>query len=752
MRLGSSNHGNCSTLLGSSHHTAPLCCRAVDLRTQTREQLEHLCSNHLDVSSAEISVIGTGANELEPSFILNCPSRSYFFNHGEGWKRMIENFKIRLPEERVSFFTQACWENVAGSCSVYFSQTKHRHQPLNQPQGYCGPQKMKYYINYIEHFTGRASWTSAQSPGFNGHPATFEDENVKVSIIDLKLSTDALSNSIVAYSCKLADWGGQFSTDKASKFGFLSGQALKALLSGRSVITESGELVHPSRFMTGAERGPTFLVVDCPNMEVAKALTSNRYLEPEGYKGRGESVALIVHMTPLEVLQSEQYCEWVAGFGVDIKHLLLHASVCPGEVSYRTAMSFSLPLHLMNPNVYQLPCVPDKNHINKAELNLSEHVADDSVIISRPLMKYHLKPSLREERSLCYPPIQEQVLKDLSYIKSDKKVYDRILCHRHNLSIQDEPSETQILSSLSKSKALCGLTDPKDIQVTFLGTSSSHPTRVRGVSAILLQTLSDGNILLDCGEGTLGQLDRLFGRTAADDVLRNLSAIFISHMHIDHHFGLIGLLNRIQQLSERDNNIRCVKLLAHKKFRKVLERYSRWCDHIQFEKVDSEEASRLPFPIGDGLTLQTVPVRHIKHSYGIIVRRTAGWSIVYSGDTMPCEDLVQAGRNATLLIHEATQGDDNYQGAKAQKHSTYREAIMVGKVMNAGFTILTHFSRRFVKYPLTIYEWPQRTAPAVDFMSFRLSDLQSLKLDSPSCRGVLKQIGVSRTVQNALEK
>lgn len=51
----------------------------------------------------------------------------------------------------------------------------------------------------------------------------------------------------------------------------------------------------------------------------------------------------------------------------------------------------------------------------------------------------------------------------------------------------------------------------------------------------------------------------------------------------------------------------------------------------------------------------------------------------YSGDTRPCDRLIEAGQNATLLIHEATLEDDMKAEAIAKKHSTTAEAIEVGQ-------------------------------------------------------------------------
>lgn len=68
---------------------------------------------------------------------------------------------------------------------------------------------------------------------------------------------------------------------------------------------------------------------------------------------------------------------------------------------------------------------------------------------------------------------------------------------------------------------------------------------------------SDKYMVLDCGEGSYGQLVRLLGLAAASDVLANLAAVYVSHPHADHHLGLIGLLvNRRRVLEERGQQVR----------------------------------------------------------------------------------------------------------------------------------------------------------------------------------------------------
>src|SRR4028119_2201127 len=77
----------------------------------------------------------------------------------------------------------------------------------------------------------------------------------------------------------------------------------------------------------------------------------------------------------------------------------------------------------------------------------------------------------------------------------------------------------------------------KFVQITFLGTSSGVPTRSRNVSSLALRLPQRSEVwLFDCGEGTQHQILRSEIRVS------QITRIFITHMHGDHIYGLMGLL------------------------------------------------------------------------------------------------------------------------------------------------------------------------------------------------------------------
>ena len=78
--------------------------------------------------------------------------------------------------------------------------------------------------------------------------------------------------------------------------------------------------------------------------------------------------------------------------------------------------------------------------------------------------------------------------------------------------------------------------------------------------------------------------------------------------------------------------------------------------------------------------------------------------------------------------------------ATERKHSTYFDALRVGRAMGAKFVIPTHFGTRFPLFPLRGEYRAPHTSPAVDLMSIRMSDLHQQQLDSPLCRDIFHRL------------
>jgi ribonuclease Z len=271
------------------------------------------------------------------------------------------------------------------------------------------------------------------------------------------------------------------------------------------------------------------------------------------------------------------------------------------------------------------------------------------------------------------------------------------------------------------------------LTLRFLGTSAARPTVERGVSSLAL--VREGETLMfDCGEGTQRQMMRYGVSFALDD-------LFFTHLHGDHVIGVIGLF-RTLALQGRSETMR---LWGPKGTRRVLREAAHFgvdrvgfpIDIVELDPGDSvaragyeivpfatshrgvsalgyalvEEVRRGRFnpdlaremgipegPLwgqihkGRAVTLEDGRVIHPEMLVG---PERAGRKVVLSGDTRPSEATVEIARDADLLVHEATFGDEEAARAAETGHSTAREAARVAQRAGVKQLALTHFSARY---------------------------------------------------------
>lgn len=272
-------------------------------------------------------------------------------------------------------------------------------------------------------------------------------------------------------------------------------------------------------------------------------------------------------------------------------------------------------------------------------------------------------------------------------------------------------------------------------EVTVLGSSSATPVYNRNPSAQILNC-NDSLYLIDCGEGTQLQLLK-YGIKAS-----KIDHIFITHLHGDHYFGLVGLLSTLHL----NGRTKALQLFGPAALLNILELQFKHSDTVlkyplEFFPVDPNSSSVImntkdikveAFPLNhripctgykftkpqpalklnmDSLEQDQVPLEYYALlKRGVDVETLDGKKLPFLKYTLPpvpprtyayCSDTLFEDsyfpyiQNCDLLYHEATFLQDLIERAILTHHSTALNAAMVAKETNAKKLIIGHFSSRY---------------------------------------------------------
>ena len=271
------------------------------------------------------------------------------------------------------------------------------------------------------------------------------------------------------------------------------------------------------------------------------------------------------------------------------------------------------------------------------------------------------------------------------------------------------------------------------MRIVFAGTGSAIPCKYRNVSGAVL-LLSGGSVLLDAGEGSWTQMQAMGLDVSA------LRVVWISHPHADHHLGLMRIIVERDRLLPQEHRSPLL-VVAPSSVLALLEDLASFeatlegtflalssshfdVDCSSAHEISSSKSTALAILDAMGVSsLGCCKVDHCAEAYAVRFTLSSGISVVYSGDTRPCERLVKLATDATILIHEATFGDDHAAEAVEKRHSTVSEAIEVSWRAGAHRIILTHYSQRYPSFPPLAEHQRHLVTLAFDFMRISFSDL-----------------------------
>ena len=272
-------------------------------------------------------------------------------------------------------------------------------------------------------------------------------------------------------------------------------------------------------------------------------------------------------------------------------------------------------------------------------------------------------------------------------------------------------------------------------KIHILGCGSALPTLHHYASAQVVE-MRGKQFMIDCGEGTQMQLRRSRIR------FTKLSAVFITHLHGDHCFGLIGMISTFGLLGRTAK----LDVYAPKELEHMLQEQMRmFCHNFDYEVAFHAVDTRKQQVVYEdrSLTVESIPLEHRMPCCGYLFKEKAtlphirrdmidfyqipvsqinnikagsDW-ITAEGKTVPNSKLVEAAdqprsyaycsdtryiptlheriRGVTALYHESTYGEDNLLMAEKYYHSTARQAALVARDAGAGKLLLGHYSSRY---------------------------------------------------------
>lgn len=554
------------------------------------------------------------------------------------------------------------------------------------------------------------------------------------------------TDTIVCYICEGPKIKGKFHPELAKKLKVKKGKDYGKLYNGESVSNTDGEIIHPHQCMDPDRDGTKFIIIDVPSNKYVNPVMNNvafNELYADGEEDKSK-VACIIHFLGNEVAENPIYGRWTQRFGKDTQHIILSKKHCKKSILYNGFTQHITKLNVLDEKIFKLP------YLETEEIKLIDEFQNYK--IGSRLTTFHMEPKQYLDESLesaekDFNPYDETEYKecfkdvDESYLEKSKLVKKRI-----------ENNDYRKHKDIKRADSLF---------VTTLGTGSAIPSRYRNVSSTLLYDEKEKlTILLDAGEGTYGQIYRRFELNNLDknqdykdclkfnEFFQTLKIIFISHLHADHHLGLISLLIERQKLilssSSNPHSIPKLFIIAPPQMKLWLIEFNQFEDlgmdsihfisteilrnkpqdnpyinqeeqsiveshkkqYLAFGSTDPDDSFALQqLQTGLDIVVTAIPVVHSSYAHAFVfsVGKCSNdpVKIAYSGDCRPSKQLLAAAELCDVLIHEATFGGDECGSREARRrnHTTTAEALELAQQTQARTLVLTHFSQRFPKIP-----------------------------------------------------
>ena len=224
----------------------------------------------------------------------------------------------------------------------------------------------------------------------------------------------------------------------------------------------------------------------------------------------------------------------------------------------------------------------------------------------------------------------------------------------------------------------------------FLGTSAALASASRDNTSIVVQA-GDTALLLDCSGGAMQRLRRL----GVDPL--NLTHVVVTHVHVDHAYGLPSLVRQLGLLGRRAPLTVVCRPEHVEALHTLLAVFRLW------DRADLFPVALSPIDLGVGaeavargpFSVRTAPNEHGAMPNFAVRVESGGRALVYSSDTRPSEAVIRLARDVDTLVHEATFAERDRPQDRAAPHSSAADAGRVAARAGARRLILAHVGAEY---------------------------------------------------------
>lgn len=541
------------------------------------------------------------------------------------------------------------------------------------------------------------------------------------------------SSQSMSYIVKGQPRRGKFNVEAARELGVQKSD-YKELTAGKTVKGKDGIDVTPEKCVDPPIEGHGFAFIDLPDTTYVHAFLARSEWEDDSIM---DTIDAIYWNLGRGVLHDERIQKFMENRQTKT-HTIFSPDMSPNFISMESPASQMIKMHKIDPDRFPLPV-----YDNEAKCTSPEKLFE----VARVGAKLQLAPKIEHKNDEIVPLLDSKDPRHdiLSAVASSA---DQARARLADPSFVDSIEETEVDIP------------NRDTEVIALGTGSSLPSKYRNVSATLVRVPGVGSYLFDAGESTLGQLRRMYGLTKTEEILADLKAIWISHLHADHHLGTVSIIKAWRDITASSSPLPRLLVATHINMLDWLREYSEVEDYGYSRLITAAmrgspqpESVQTPFVLTSSLAAEIgiarIDAARVDHCHGALAcvfTFPSGLRVAYSGDCRPSRAFAEIGRDATLLIHESTLDDELRGDALAKKHCTMSEALEVARRMRARRVLLTHFSQRYPKIPTRLGKGggtgeegvkDQVTLLAFDQMCVKLGDFKRAELFLPALRQLL---------------